>query len=505
MSITVTPQDVRFNKLKMGRNGRWPATPSENVGRIVICEGPEDAAEALQQTVSAGQRPTIRSGGHCYEDFFVNNPNGTLIDMGMLDRTGRLPHDARYRIGPGATLGKVYQDLYKLYNVTIPGGTCASVGAGGHITGGGYGLLSRLHGLTCDWLSEVNILTVDAKGKVVPRTANRKQNADLFRACRGAGGGNFGVITDYVFDKLPPAPQEVMISNMSFPWATMTEEKLGNILNAFGNYFATRGQDPDTWGLFAIMSLDHKMSGRFGIAVQFCNPDGTCKDLRVLNEFLDLFNTCDPNSNIPTPTRSTRNSEQPQVVCGPHMMTRTEWIDNDGGFGGRRGGVRRAKYKSVYMRKNYTPREVQVFYKHLTRMIDGVDLSGSVVEIDSYGGAINRRELAGETVAPQRSSIIKMQFQTYWSKPEDDDARFSWIRDFYTELYSGPDVDAAHQGTPYPGSRYQGCYINYPDQDMLQHAYWPELYYGDTYPFLQQVKRKYDPNNIFHHSMSIRP
>ncbi|HZY62160.1 MAG TPA: BBE domain-containing protein [Edaphobacter sp.] len=504
MSITVTPQDVRFNKLKMGRNGRWPATASQEVGRIVICESADDAAEALQQTVSAGQRPTIRSGGHCYEDFFANNPGGTLIDMGMLDHTGRLPNDPRYRIGAGATLGKVYQDLYRLYNVTLPGGTCASVGAGGHITGGGYGLLSRLQGLTCDWLSEVDILTVDAKGKVVQRRANNKQDADLLRACRGGGGGNFGVITNYVFDKLPPAPEEVIISNLSFPWATMTEEKFAKILDTFGNYSATRGQEPDTWGLSPVMVLNHKMNGHIGISVQFCNPDGTCKDLKVLNEFLDLFNTCEPNTNVSTPTEGMRSRNQPQTACGPRL-TRTEWIDTDGGGGVRRRGSSRAKYKSTYMRQNYTPREIKVFYKHLTRMIPGIDLSGSVVEVDTYGGAINRKELATETAAPQRSSIIKMQFQTYWSKPEDDAGHLTWIRDFYTELYSGPDVDSAHQGTPFPNSRYEGCYINYPDEDMLQYDYWTELYYGEAYPFLQQVKQKYDPNNIFHHAMSIRP
>jgi len=52
----------------------------------------------------------------------------------------------------------------------------------------------------------------------------------------------------------------------------------------------------------------------------------------------------------------------------------------------------------------------------------------------------------------------------------------------------------------------EGCYINYPDADMLKHDYWPELYYGNAgiSPFLQQVKKKYDPNNVFHHAMSIR-
>jgi hypothetical protein len=110
------------------------------------------------------------------------------------------------------------------------------------------------------------------------------------------------------------------------------------------------------------------------------------------------------------------------------------------------------------------------------------------------------------TSVAQRSSVIKMQPMAFWSKPEEDDAHGQWLKDFYTDMYSGPDSDPKHPGTPYPSDHYEGCYINYPDKDMLAYPYWPELYYGvdGLYPFLQEVKRKYDPNNIFHHAMSIR-
>ena len=500
MAILVSRGDVRFNNLKRARNARWPADPADGISSVALCQTSEDAAEILQRVVSAGQRPTIRSGGHCYEDFFANNPNGTLIDMSMMNHVGTSQHDdASYRVGVGATLGKAYQDLYKLYNVTLPGGTCDSVGAGGHITGGGYGFLSRLYGTTADWVTGVDILTVDSKGKVDLCTCTEKQDADLLRACRGAGGGNFGVIVDYVFDKLPPAPQEVMVSTMIFPWAEMTEDKFTKILDTFGNYFAGRGQDPGTWGLFAIIDGSHQSSGFMTVSVQFCNPDGTCKDTKVLDEFLALFDAYKPSSIFPTPPVSNR----PPEGFGPHAMTRVFWADTEAAGGVRR-GFSRSKYKSTYMKKNFTAYEAKVFYKHLTRLIPGVDLSRSVVEIDSYGGAINRKEMLKKTVAFQRSSIIKLQFMTFWTNPAEDEGHNTWVRDFYKDLYSSPEVDAAHQGTPFPGENYEGCYINYPDKDMLDYAYWPELYYGPNYEFLQQIKRKYDPNNVFHHAMSIR-
>jgi FAD/FMN-containing dehydrogenase len=499
LAILITRDDSRFNNLKRARNGRWPANPADGIGSVALCLGADDTAETLRRVVNAGQRPTIRSGGHCYEDFYANNPNGTLIDMSLMNHVGALPGDARYRVGVGATLGQAYQELYKLYNLTLPGGTCASVGAGGHITGGGYGLVSRLYGTTADWVTGVDILTVDSKGDVALRRCTATQDADLLRACRGAGGGNFGVIVDYVFEKLPPAPQEVMSSNLIFPWAEMTEEKFTKIFNAFGGYFATRGKDPETWGLFSIIEANHKARGYLRISVQFCNPDGTCRNTKVLDEFLSLFDDCKPSAMSP----AAPVNNPPAESFGPHKMTHDLWADT-GAAGGVRRGVTRAKYKSTYMQKNFSAREIGVFYKHLTRTMPGIDLSHTVVEIDSYGGAINRKEMLDETVAFQRSSIMKLQFQTYWASAAEDAGHITWIREIYQELYSNSEVDASHQGTPFPGENYQGCYINYPDADMLEYAYWPQLYYGPNYEFLQQVKRKYDPHNVFHHDMSIR-
>ena len=612
MAIRVSRDDPRFNNLNTAHNARYPATSSESVGDIALCQNANDVADALQRAVSAGKRPTIRSGGNCYADFYINNPNGTLIDVGLMNHTGNLPHDPRYRIGPGATVGKAYQDLYRLYNMTIPGASCSEVTAGGHITGGGYGILSRLFGLTTDWVSEIEILTVAGNGDVVPRTINARHDADLFRACRGVGGGNYGVITDYIFDKLPPAPQEVTISNLSFSWADMTEEKFARIMNAYGNYFATRGKDPDTWGLFTGMNVSHKSSGRIAIEAQFCNPDGTCKDLSVLHEFLNLFDSCGPD--VQTSTQGHRHpgqtgdfglypsahdaslehgaqhfaencaichggdgrggnggpniagdnnvitlsdeelrsivhngmaggmpsfsqfSEQetqgivkylrslqkktgaPAAVaapmpgghtghggnCGTTPLVHTPWINTDGGGGVRRRNSQRADYKSTYMRKTFTPHEISVFYHHMTREVPGVIPAGAIILMDSFGGAVNRKEMGEKTVIFQRSSVLKLQFISYWANPAEDAGHIAFLNQLYEDLYTSPQVDAHHQGTPYPGEYYEGCYINYPDPDMLKYSYWPELYFGPNYKFLQQVKKKYDPNNIFHHAMSVR-
>jgi hypothetical protein len=516
MSINVVPQDPRFQVLRKGNNLRWPASEADSPGRIELCLTPDDAADALQKAVRAGVRPTIRSGGHCYEDFVSNNPGGVLLDVSQLTSMDATGSGHTYKIGTGTRLGDAYTRLYKDHGVTLPGGSCYGVAAGGHISGGGYGVLSRLHGLTVDWLSAVDILTVDAKGNVQQRRVDSTHEPDLFRACCGAGGNNFGLITAYYFDKMPVAPREVMNVGMSFPWEDMTPERFEAIITTYGHYMETRGKDPDTWGMFTFLGLSHKSAGRIGISAQFCNPDGTCDDLKVLNEFVDLFQPCKPVA-AETQPMDARHSDKagaariltkpdgtPLPCSSPHNMNRQSWYDAT--VRGGVGGGARAKYKSSYMKRGFTKDEARIIYKYLTLEVPGVNMGG-ILAADSYGGAVNKSELAKTTSVPQRASVLKLQFQSYWQNPKDDAGRLKWMRDFYTELYSGPDADPGHKGTPWYNAQYEGCYINYPDADMLDYPFWPQLYYGEgeLYPFLQKVKQRYDPNNIFHHSMSIRP
>jgi FAD/FMN-containing dehydrogenase len=509
MAISIDKGDSRYQVLEQGHNLRWPTSAAETVDSIELCNNAEDVVSVLQHTIDAGRRPTIRSGGHCYEDFTVNNPAGTLIDVSLLPSSDIPPQSgAKYQVSAGARLGDMYLDMFKRFNVTLPGGSCTTVGAGGHISGGGYGVLSRLHGLTVDWLSAVEIVTVDEKGKASLRRADKTTMPDLFRACCGAGGGNFGIITGYFFDELPIPPKEVVSGGISFNWSDMTETRFVDIVMKFGDYWGTRGKDEDTWGLFSGLDLSHSSSGRLGVGLQFCNNDGTCRDLRVVNEFLDLFAECKPLAeHIPSADgrMDPRTSPRRQPCASPHRLDRLPWLDATiQGGGGRRA---RAKYKSTYMKENFTAAEAKCIYKHLKRPVPGVKMGRPILAVDSYGGAVNRPALAAQTSVPQRASTMKLQFQAYWKDAQEDAGYLAWMRDFYTDLYSGENVPSRYAGTPYPGKHYEGCYINYPDKDMLAYPFWPQLYYGDgdLYPFLQNVKQRYDPHNLFHHAMSIRP
>ena len=128
-AVSVDRKDPRFDTLKKGHNLRFPATEAEAVSRILLCASAEEAAVALQRVVSAGLRPTVRSGGHCYEDFVSNNPNGAILDLSLHKAVGQEENGGFY-IAAGALLGDVYQSLYKRGGVTLPAGTCLHGGCG---------------------------------------------------------------------------------------------------------------------------------------------------------------------------------------------------------------------------------------------------------------------------------------------------------------------------------------------------------------------------------------
>ncbi|WP_074651939.1 FAD-dependent oxidoreductase [Terriglobus roseus] len=511
MPDTVLRTDPRFPLASRTRNARFPSSDAQLAGRVEYCLDAEDVAHALQATLDAGLRPTVRSSGHCYEDFVVNNPNGAILDVSSLDRVQTdVMGKGSYSLGPGTMLGRAYEQLYKRGGVCIPGGTCYTVTAGGHISGGGYGTLVRQYGLTVDWVTAIDVVTVDQHGRAVPRRVSKQSEPHLFRALRGGQGSNFGVITNFHFDHLPPTPQEVVHASVSWDWKDMTEEKFVSVLLTYGKWMAENSAKKETWGLFAGLYLSNKTSGRITMRAELMNPNGPVTDLSVLYDLCDKLQPCKPLIEKPstiTPNVDDRRGPPPgdSVCYGDRPVDRQPWLEstlqNQGGstMAVNRG---RAKYKSSYMKANFTEEEARSFY----HVLSDESTRGVLVAIDSYGGATNNPDRIHDTAVPQRSSVMKLQYMSFWGNEADDAFRLKGIRDLYNNVYSTGSVPEKYKGTPFPGEQYDGCYINYPDADMLQHDFWPQLYYGtgELYPFLQQVKREYDPHNIFHHAMAIQ-
>jgi hypothetical protein len=171
------------------------------------------------------------------------------------------------------------------------------------------------------------------------------------------------------------------------------------------------------------------------------------------------------------------------------------------------GANQRGKYKSAYMRKAFPQTQVDAIYKWLKKVPDGLkltDMEQSLLQVDSYGGRINL-VASDETAVPQRSSIMKLQYQTYWTNPKDDAAHLKWISDFYQYVYKHTG------GTPDPEKdptgNVDGCYYNYPDIDLNgmfnNKEFALKLYFGNNLPRLKATKKRWDPNDYFNSSQSI--
>ena len=223
-----------------GFNQRWVGRPR----RIVVCRTAGEVRDAVERALDDGLRITVRSGGHCYEDFVSGNEGGVILDLSPLSGVYRDDATGRYCVEAGATLWNVYGRLYKEFDVTLPGGSCYSVGAGGHVTGGGYGLLSRLHGLTVDYLDAIELVHVSADGTVgvitVSRDGGDRAERELLWAHLGGGGGNFGVVTRFWFRDLPSAPAEAHLLTHAWNWSDLNERSFASLVD--GLWHVLRGQ-----------------------------------------------------------------------------------------------------------------------------------------------------------------------------------------------------------------------------------------------------------------------
>ncbi len=158
---------------------------------VVRCASVRDVARTLAYARHSGTHVVPRGGGHCFAG--RSSTAGLVLDQSRLD-TVTVGPDGRARIGAGARLAQVYDGLHRAGR-TVPAGCGPTVGIAGLTLGGGLGLLGRRHGLTCDALLSARVVLAD--GRAVD--CDRDREPELFWALRGAGGGQFGVVTALVF------------------------------------------------------------------------------------------------------------------------------------------------------------------------------------------------------------------------------------------------------------------------------------------------------------------
>lgn len=206
----VVPTDPDYDVARMNLNLSIPKLPCI----IVFCQNNKDVCNALKWARERHIPFRLRSGRHSYENFSLLN-RGLIIDVSEMHRITVNTEKLTATIEAGANLGTVYKELWN-YGVTIPAGTSASVGVVGLALGGGIGMLSRLFGLTCDQLMEVEMVQACGKFGAKLIRANEQENSNLFWACRGGGGGNFGIVTSLTFRVHPI--KNVSIFSITWEW-----------------------------------------------------------------------------------------------------------------------------------------------------------------------------------------------------------------------------------------------------------------------------------------------
>lgn len=211
----VTSENPEYNKLRQEYNRAIQKYPLA----IVYCRNKNDISNAVLWSIKHKIPLRIRNGGHNYEGYSTGDAV-LVIDLSELNGL-YLDEEANLLKVQGGVKNRQLYEFISSRGYPFPGGTCPTVGVSGYALGGGWGLSCRYLGLGCDSLVELEM--VNYEGTI--KKANRKQNADLFWACRGAGGGNFGVVVSMTF-RLPPKTGKVTLIELKYLHANQKKQAL---------------------------------------------------------------------------------------------------------------------------------------------------------------------------------------------------------------------------------------------------------------------------------------
>jgi FAD/FMN-containing dehydrogenase len=416
---------------------------------VVACRSEGDVSEALRFAASAGLPVAPRSGGHCFAG--RSSTDGIVIDVGPLD--GVVLDGGRARIGAGARLGRVY-DLLTAEGVAIPAGCGPDVGIAGLTLGGGLGILGRRHGLTCDRLVAARVVLAD--GPVVD--VDEDHEAELLWALRGAGGGQFGVVTEFVFDPVP-APAATVFA-LDWPltdaaavaraWQVWAPAEPGEVA---ASLLVVPGGVPAVRVFGAVLAGESEARERLGRLVDAAGPAPGASALRSagLRAAKDLLDGLD------APGRGF--GERPPA--GPPVWLRSA---------------------SEFFARPLPADALAALLEHL-----GTAPAAAKLDFMPWGGAYSG-PAPSATAFPHRDAafLLKHEVALDLDAPVAERARAAdWL------------ARSAALVRPWgPG----GAYVNFPDPRLASPL---RAYHGSNLPRLRAVKARYDPHGAFAFPQSL--
>ncbi|WP_141577894.1 FAD-binding oxidoreductase [Actinomadura sp. WMMA1423] len=415
---------------------------------IAYCETPQDVSECLAFATVKRMPVAVRCGGHSYAGWSTGT--GLVIDVSPMDAVKR--DGDRADVGAGTRLIDLYDELAGK-GVSVPSGTCPTVGVAGLTLGGGLGVTSRAYGLSCDVLEAVRLVTAD--GRVL--TCDARQNPDLYWACRGGGGGNFGVAVSFTFRTHEVG--DVTPFSMRWPW-----RKAADVLRGWQRWApAAPGK------VWTSLHLDTGPDdGTPAVEVAGLALAGADGHMERLTAAVGV----DPVSS----TAQSRSYMDAMKFMGGCSGQTVEQCHGEGDLPGQRPGG--AFPRTEYAGKShiaYKPLPDDAISALLDRFDKGNDVRNRSVLMDAMGGAIARTG-PGDTAFPHRKGLFCVQ-------------------------YLAPDADwlsATHGAMePYLGG---AAYVNYVDAGLKD---WAHAYYGPNLDRLRKVKAAHDPGRLFRFPQAV--
>jgi FAD/FMN-containing dehydrogenase len=433
----ITPDQPDY---ALARRSFNPLFDNRAPAAIAQCRRIEDVQACVSATASARAPIAARSGGHSYAGYSTPD-HALVVDLSGLSRV-QINADGTAEVGAGARLIDVYTTLGAAGRC-LPAGTCPSVGIAGLTLGGGFGVLSRKYGLTCDRLVSARVVTADGMSHTVSASAQ----PDLFWALRGGGGGNFGIVTSFTFDTVA-APQ-LTAFQLDFP--------AGSVPDVLGSW--------QHW----IVSMPHELSANCHII------GGSPPRCTVVGCYTGRSSALD----------ALLNDLIRRIGSQPAARTVSEYgyLDAMRYFAGCV-GISAAECHDQASGAQWNREAFVAASRLLTapvadpaKIVSVFDGRTVFVIIDGLGGAVSEVGPA-DTAFPHRTALGAMQIYLRTSPAQRVAAARSVaeMRDQLTDVLGG------------------SGYVNYIDAGMPD---WAQAYYGDNLTRLRQVAQRYDPDRLF--------
>lgn len=435
----ITPNDPIYEEARQIWNRSIQVFPIA----IVYCYDEHDVSNAIcfARRYNIGFR--IRAGGHNYEGYSVGNAI-LVIDISRMNKIKILERENIVKVQAGVDNRKLY-DYVSSKGYPFPGGACPTVRLSGYALGGGWGYSCRYFGLGCDSLLQIEM--VDYNGDII--IANRYCNRDLFWALRGAGDGNFGLITSLTF-KLPKKVDKVTLVEIYYP--DCDKEKLVRIFDMLQK---------------TLKFMDRRLTTRTGF--YSARSEGLASYTKGI-----FYGNEEEALEVIKPFTEIEGCEVNIFYSSFYNVIK----DIEAGY------PPSEKFKSTgrFVYKEYSIKEIE----NIIELIVNRPENSIFTEIGVFalGGAV-KDKYNKNTAFYYRDARYIMAIQTVWLNNKYKRENVQWLDKRFKYLYSIT----------------EGSYVNFPYSGLIDYE---REYYGENKYNLRMIKKIYDPLNIFNYPQSIR-